>query len=358
MKKIIKLTEEQSLDLFKYLSEGLKFKTDKNNPNTRIMSYKPGENSKIDDTIFNNDKTLKVRKMLLPKSNVLSYNLYNIKNMDVNKSLKHGVDTQHNHIIRDERSMTEFINRSVLLIKHIIGKQPVDIITYPQSSSKFNYEITSKLLNMFPNSEGIKFTPELLIKNVRNISINTAIAKKLGLSDVDIQKLQKRVDKWKGDEDIRDVRRKIDELKDEIADIISIRGKKRGRIPNDIIKRQDKINMYNQDIKQLRAGKRGLDPTLDKTTGRVKDWQIKSIDDRERRTLEGVFTINPKYQYIQHRLKDKHIIIFDDNISSGATLDDICLSLQKLGVASIIPFTLGVITPTLYNQGQRHDYQI
>lgn len=358
MKKIIKLTEAQSFLLLESLQEGLKFKRDKNNPNNRIISYVSGENSKIDDTIFNTDNTLKVHKVLLPKSGVLSYNLYNIKDMNVNKSLKHNIDLQRRHVVRDDKSMTIFINRSVLLIKHIIGDRPVDIITYPQSSSKFNYEITNKLLQMFPNSEGIKLTSELLVKNIRNVFVNVDAAKSVGLTDIEIQKLQKRVEKWRGDEDIRDIRRKIDELQNEILDIISIRGKKRGRLPNDIVKRQEKINMYNQDIKQLRKGKKGLDPTINVNTGKVKDWQIKSIDDRERRSLEGIFTLNPKYQYIQYKLKNKNIIIFDDNMSSGATMDDICLSLQKLGVASIMPFTLGIISPTLYNPSQRNKYNL
>lgn len=353
MRKIIKITESQSRILNRLIFEGLKFKRDSTNHDKRIVSYVPGKNSKIDDTIFNDDKSLKVHKLLLPKSNIMSYNLYDIKSMDVNKALKHGIDTKKRSVSRDEKSMNEFINRSVLLIKHIIGNRPVDIITYPQSSSKFNYEITSKLLNMFPHSEGIKLHPELLVKNVRNIFVNVDVAKKLGLTNDEIYHLQRRINKWKGDEDIRDIRREIDTLKDEISNIIASRGNKRGRLPNEIVQRRNKIDMYNQDIKNLRHGKKGLDPTIDKDTGRVKNWQIKSIDDKERRAIEGIFTINPIYQNIQYKFKDKNVIIFDDNISSGATLDDACLALLKLGVKSIMPFTLGIISPTIYAPSQR-----
>lgn len=363
MTNTFKITEEQ----FKYVlenvglifegieDEGLNFKTIRGT-NDRVVSYSPGANSKIDDTIFNPDKSLTVRKVLLPKSNVMSYNLYDIKNMDVNKALKHGTDVKKRNVMRDESTMQQFINRSVLLIKHIIGNHPVDIITYPQSSSLFNKEITGKLLQMYPNSDGIKLQPELLVKNVRNIYVNVDAARKAGLNDEQIYRLQNKVNKWKRDEDIRDVRRKIDELTQEVQSMLAQRGNKRGRLPGAITQKQQQIDLYNQDIKNLRKGQIGKDPTIDKDTGKVKNWQIKSIDDKERRSIEGIFELNPIYKNMQYKLKGKHIIIFDDNLSSGATLDDVCLSLQSLGVASIMPFTLGVIAPTLYNPHERGEY--
>ena len=363
MGKTIKITEAQyrylqeNIDLlFETLdNEALDFKTVKGTDN-RMVSYRPGANSKIDDTLFNPDKSLKVRKVLLPKSNVMSYNLYNIKNMDVNKALKHGIDMQKRTVIRDEKTMQQFINRSVMLIKYIIGNNPVDIITFPQSSSQFNREITGKLINMYPQSEGIKLQPELLVKNVRNIYVNVDAARNAGLDDNQIHRLQMKVNKWKKDEDIRDVRRKIDELQNEIASYLSQRKGNRGRLPNNILQKKQQVDLYNQDIKNLRKGQKGLDPTIDKETGKVKNWQIKSIDDKERRSIEGIFTINPKYKDIQYKIAGKHVIIFDDNLSSGATLDDVCLALQALGVASIMPFTLGVIAPTLYNPHERSEF--
>lgn len=363
MPNIFKLTEEQYRYVIEHAdyifegveTEGLNFKTIRGT-NDRIVSYSPGANSKIDDTIFNPDKSLKVRKVLLPKSNIMSYNLYDIKNMDVNKALKHGTDVQKRNVIRDEKTMSQFINRSVLLIKHLIGNNPVDIITYPQSSSLFNREITSKLLQKYPNSEGIRLQPELLVKNVRNIFVNVDAARNIGLSDDQIHMLQSKVEKWKKDEDIRDVRRKIDELTKNVENMLSQRGNKRGRLPNAILQKQKQIDLYNQDIKNLRKGQKGKDPTIDKETGKVKNWQIKSIDDKERRSIEGIFQLNPQYKNMQYKLNGKHIVLFDDNLSSGATLDDVCLALQSLGVASIMPFTLGVIAPTLYNPHERSEF--
>ena len=362
MGKVFKLSEGQYKTLYRYViceelnNEGLNFKNVKGSTSDKMMSYTPGANSKIDDTIFNKDKTLRVRKVLLPKSNVMSYNLYDIKNMDVNKALKHGIDTQKRNVIRDDRTMEQFINRSVMLIKHIIGNNTVDIITFPQSSSKFNREMTSKLIQMFPKSEGIRLQPELLVKNVRNIFVNVDVARQIGLNDEQIHRIQTKVDKWKRDEDIRDVRRKIETLKDEIETMLAQRGNKRGRLPNEITQRKHQIDLYNQDISQLRKGQMGKDPTIDKATGKVKNWQIKSIDDKERRSIEGIFELNPQYKNIQYKLNGKHIVIFDDNLSSGATLDDVCLALKNLGVASVMPFTLGVIAPTLYNPHERGEY--
>jgi hypothetical protein len=362
MGKVFKLTEEQYRILYKHViceeldNEGLNFKSVKGSPDQRVVSYTPGANSKIDDTIFNDDKSLKVRKVLLPKSNIVSYNLYDIKNMDVNKALKHGTDMQKRNVMRDDKTMKQFINRSVMLIKHIIGNNTVDIITFPQSSSKFNREITNKLIQMFPKSEGIKLQPELLVKNVRNIFVNVDTARQVGLSDEQIHRIQTKVDKWKRDEDIRDVRRKIEQLKSEIETMLAQRGNKRGRLPNDITQRKQQIDLYNQDIAQLRKGQLGKDPTIDKATGKVKNWQIKSIDDKERRSIEGIFELNPQYKNIQYKLNGKHIIVFDDNLSSGATLDDVCLALKNLGAASVMPFTLGVIAPTLYNPHERGEY--
>lgn len=72
------------------------------------------------------------------------------------------------------------------------------------------------------------------------------------------------------------------------------------------------------------------------------------MSDKRRRAIEGIFELNPKYKEIQYKLKNKHIVIFDDNLSSGATLDDVCLALQNLGVASITAITIGVIPATMY----------
>ena len=85
--------------------------------------------------------------------------------------------------------------------------------------------------------------------------------------------------------------------------------------------------------------------------------EIKAISDKRRRAIEGIFELNPKYKAIQYKFKGKHVVIFDDNLSSGATLDDVCLALQQLGVAEIIPITIGTIPITAYGKErwQKHN---
>ena len=45
------------------------------------------------------------------------------------------------------------------------------------------------------------------------------------------------------------------------------------------------------------------------------------------------------------------VVIFDDNVSGGGTLSDICMGLQKLGMENIIPITFGKMGES-WNVGQ------
>jgi phosphoribosylpyrophosphate synthetase len=206
------------------------------------------------------------------------------------------------------------------------------------------------LLRLYPNSYGFKFVPNLLTKNVRKVYVNTDVAKQVGLTDSEIHNLQQRIDKWKSDEDLRELRRKMKELEAEILSVKQNRGK--GRPSKEFTNKVDLLNAYNNQVGDLRKGKKGRDSTLD-ASGNVKDFQIKSIGDRERRSIEGLFEINPEYNGIQQKLVGKSVLVFDDNISSGATLDDICLTLQRIGVKKVIPVTLAIIPKTIYGAHER-----
>lgn len=345
--KIIYINESQ----YKYLKENFDIEGFNFSNANRKMIYNPHNNNAADTTIFkNNSNEFNVKRVLLPKSQTISYNLYSIRNMNVNKGLKHGKNVNGEDMDITDQSIATFIRRTVIYIKALLGNQEVDVITYPQSSSNFNNLITSQLRAKYPNSEGIKLIPELLTKNVRNIFVNVDFAKELGLTDNEIYSLQHSVELWKTDEDIRDVRRKLDALKKEISQIIQNRGK--GRPNKEFTNKVKQADLYNQEIKQLRKGRVGRDSTMDKNQ-EVKDFQMKSLDDKYRRAIEGLFEINPQYYNLQYKFKGKHIVIFDDNISSGATLDDVCLALKKLGVASITPITLGIIPPTIYKPSER-----
>jgi hypoxanthine phosphoribosyltransferase len=317
----------------------------------RTFKFTPGKNdTDVTSTeIFNEDKKFKYHEVLLPKSGVMSYNLYKISDMRISKALKHPnkfKDIEKREI--DFDSIDKFMKRTSLYIYSILKNNPIDIITYPESSSEFNKDMVEYIMDRYKKSPGIKCIPNLMSKNIRNVYVNFTVAKELGLSDADINRLRHDVENWKSDADVYDLRVKIDELNDYIA----YHSGKRGRPTNDIKQKKELVKNLEEQIKILRKGRRGKDKT--KTSdGKAKNFEIKSIEDKRRRSLEGLFGINPKLSGIQQDLKGKHIVIFDDNISSGATLDDICLELQKHGVASILPITLAIIPKTVY--GQEHE---
>lgn len=334
------LIENSDYEGFSFGSRG------RNSDNT--FRFLPGKNDTNTTTkIFDNNHEEMYRKILLPKSGVMSYNLYKIESMQISRALKHP-EIMNGKI--DKESIDSFMKRTALYIKHILKDTPIDIITCPQSSSNFSLDMVSYLLRLYPNSEGFKFIPNLLVKNVKNVYINTEIAKSIGLTNNDIYNLQRRIDKWKSDEDLRDLRRKIKSLEDEVFEIKKNRG--RGRPTRDFVQKVNLISAYGDEIDALRNGKRGRDSTIDKE-GNIKDFQIKSIDDKLRRSIEGLFEINPEYKGIQQKLSGKSVLIFDDNISSGATLDDICLVLKRYGVKNIIPITLAVIPKTIYGAHEK-----
>lgn len=323
-------------------SEGFGF-GQRGNASDGKFRFLPGQNDTNTTTrIFDDNGKEAVNMVMLPKSHILSYNLYKITSMSISKALKHPERLNGKY---DEASIKQFMLRTALYIKHLLKGKEIDYITCPQSSSKFSIDMINYLLRLYPNSYGFKFVPNLLVKNVRKVYVNTEVAREIGLTNQEIHVLQQRVDKWRSDEDLRDLRRKIKELEDEIEEVKANRGK--GRPSKAFTNKVDMLKAYNNQVAGLRKNKRGRDSTIDRE-GNVKDFQIKSIGDRERRSIEGLFEINPEYNGIQQKLVGKNVLVFDDNLSSGATLDDICLLLQKVGVKSIIPVTLAVIPKTIY----------
>lgn len=317
----------------------------------KTFKFTPGKNdTDVTSTeIFNDDKKFKYHEVLLPKSGVMSYNLYKISDMRISKALKHPQkfkEIENREI--DFNSIDKFMKRTSLYIHSILKDNPVDIITYPQSSSEFNKDMVDYIMKRYKNSPGIKCIPDLMTKNIRNVYVNYTVAKELGLSDEDINRLRHDIENWKEDAKVYELRVQIDQLNDYIA----YHTGKRGRPSNEIKNKKELVKNLEEQIKILRKGRRGRDKT--KTAdGRAKNFEIKSIEDKRRRSLEGLFGINPELTGIQQDIKGKHIVIFDDNISSGATLDDICLELQKYGVASILPITLAIIPKTVY--GEEHE---
>ena len=81
----------------------------------------------------------------------------------------------------------------------------------------------------------------------------------------------------------------------------------------------------------------------------LKSWkyvgfQIKKLSNPERMGLRNIYNKNTDEQFVQQELekiKGTVFVIFDDNVSGGATLSDVCYQAKKAGIDYIIPITFG-----------------
>ena len=72
------------------------------------------------------------------------------------------------------------------------------------------------------------------------------------------------------------------------------------------------------------------------------DYQIKKIFNDSRMGLKNVFSFDEKeLELAKEQIAGNVLVIFDDNISGGATLSDICAQFLSIGVKHIIPITFG-----------------
>lgn len=73
-------------------------------------------------------------------------------------------------------------------------------------------------------------------------------------------------------------------------------------------------------------------------------FEIKKMSNSERMGLKNIFNPNQDSDLVQsevERIKGTIFVIFDDNLSGGATLSDICYQCKQLGIENIIPITFG-----------------
>lgn len=73
-------------------------------------------------------------------------------------------------------------------------------------------------------------------------------------------------------------------------------------------------------------------------------FQIKNLPNGVRLGLKNIYNANQDQQLVQEELtkiKGTVFVIFDDNLSGGATLGDICYQAKSLGIENIIPITFG-----------------
>lgn len=75
-------------------------------------------------------------------------------------------------------------------------------------------------------------------------------------------------------------------------------------------------------------------------------FEIKNLSNGERMGLKGIYNPNEDAQKIEQELKKAEgtaVVVFDDNVSGGATLSDVCYQLSDLGFENLIPITFGVM---------------
>lgn len=90
----------------------------------------------------------------------------------------------------------------------------------------------------------------------------------------------------------------------------------------------------------------------------VQEWesikfQIKKLGNDIRMALKNYFQPNENQELVKQEVEKATggvIVVFDDNVSGGATLSDICMNLKNLGFEYLIPITFGKMR-TSYNQG-------
>lgn len=73
-------------------------------------------------------------------------------------------------------------------------------------------------------------------------------------------------------------------------------------------------------------------------------YSIKTFSGKERNVLENMFTINTKYsKNVNKLLNNQNVLVFDDNYSTGVTLDETCLLIKQFNPNSLIAITIGEI---------------
>ena len=292
------------------------------------------------DTIeVGNEGKIKYNEVLLPKSNLISYHLYKITDTRVSTVLERmnePTNAEESDIAAD--SIDKFMKRASLYLHHLLKDKPVDIITFPRGSSDFNKNMVDSLMERFDKKTEIRCIPDLFVKDIKRAYVNTDVAKELGLSNYEIHLLMEDVERWKEDAEIYGLQVRIDELNDSIA-YVSGKG---GRPTREVSTKKELVENLKKQITLLKTIRDGGANTKG-SDGRATCFEIDSIEEKRRRSIEGLYNINLQLKEMRQDLRGKHIVVFDNHISYGTTLDDICRELQRYNVASILPITLAVL---------------
>ena len=86
----------------------------------------------------------------------------------------------------------------------------------------------------------------------------------------------------------------------------------------------------------------------------VNGFEMKKLSNSERLGLKNFYNPNVDNEMVQQEVeksKNTILLIFDDNISGGATLSDVCYQCKQLGMENIIPITFGVMNQKTMMRG-------
>lgn len=374
MAKKIYLTETQFKDYLRYsillenvYDEGVRYKTNADGTKTAYFDphYNNSSNNYADTRIFKDGtKEFKAIRKKLPKTGVLSVNLYDLRSdRNISKTWKHSMDKDKNPVIQDA-SMEILFKRSIIYATSLIKKYlpDVDYILIPQSSSDFNKKVGMSISEHLDNgSDYTYFKPDIFVKSVKDIEIdydwiNRSTDNIDKLTPSELETLKRRIFKWINvDEQVRTLYSEIKKLNDEINNVIALKSEKRGRPTKFVSDRKNAIKDKQQQIDTILKHNIGRPIQYVDDEGNVKSWEIKREEEKIRKAIKGFMQLNPKYNNYINKFKGKKIVIFDDNISSGATMDDCCLCLQKIGVnlKDILVITFGVMQPTVYARSRK-----
>lgn len=360
-----------------------------------------GENDVYDaDTrILKNNENGKnewnVKVIPLPKTKINSYHFIGLPSFDLTKSMKHGYIEKSKgkekiDVTFDKKSIYEFTKYMRTYVWHFLksyngtGFLPIDVIVAPESSGKLNQLLIKEMSRLLPNA---KVMTGVFQKNIEGMQLNQDTLRNKGneymqqtyIKDKILTPQQETLMLSTLEKAIAEINNNFEKERSKgLAKEIL----KQVKIANDELKLLGKGNHkiarenFNQKVKEVEAKidkliapyykSRNFSPFYEKDKLKnydsVKGVQIKNLHQIARMALENFFKIthsnDKEINYTDKnnniinkiitttdQLKNKRILIIDDNFSTGATLDNICEILLKIGINKndIIPLTLGVV---------------
>lgn len=356
---------------------------DSYNADTKILNNSDGKN------------TWNVKVITLPKTKINSYHFIGLPSFDLTKSMKHGYIERSKgkekiNVSFDKKSIYEFIKYMRTYVWHFLksyngtGFLPINVIMTPESSGKLNDILVKEIHKMIPNAKIINNAFE---KNISGMTLNQDILRSKGdeyikntyVKDRILTPQQDRLIMSTLEKALAELNNNFEKerakgLAKEILKQVKILGNKLKSLGRGNHKKAKEL--YLQTVKDVETKidellmpyykSRNYSPFY--SNGQLKDYdsikgmQIKNLHQIARMALENFFkfsdnndkTINyydsnnnyiTKIINLADQLKNKRILIIDDNFSTGATLDNICELLLKIGINKndIIPMTLGVV---------------